>query len=217
MLCQLVCVDRRYQRMNCFNIRELQGILKRKFFTDLVNTSDSHHSMESTLINMRHKNNMSNILLYDQSLFYNFDLTNTSKYKTFNYTPGVVYTYGSNLPSITFFNQTTLFRSFGLSHTFTSLLQNMSQFISIPVYASITSIFSSFMYLKEAVTSSLYITFPNFKLTLLTVDSFFSTKSVESGRSSLDFNNLTNYNSNTLNYSTFSTLLPSSFSENSTS
>jgi hypothetical protein len=63
--------------MNCFNIRELQGILKRKFFTDLVNSSDSHKSMESTLLNMRHKNNMSNILLYDQSLFYNFDLTNT--------------------------------------------------------------------------------------------------------------------------------------------
>jgi hypothetical protein len=32
MLCQLVCVDRRYQRMNAFNIRELQGILKRRFF-----------------------------------------------------------------------------------------------------------------------------------------------------------------------------------------
>jgi hypothetical protein len=93
MLCQLVCVDRRYQRMNCFNIRELQGILKRKFFTDLVNTSDSHKTMESTMIGMRHKNNMSDILLYDQSLFYNFDLTNTSKQKTFLLTPGKVYTY----------------------------------------------------------------------------------------------------------------------------
>ena len=31
MLMQLVCVDRRYQRMNCFNVRELQGNLKRKF------------------------------------------------------------------------------------------------------------------------------------------------------------------------------------------
>jgi len=93
MLCQLVCVDRRYQRMNCFNIRELQGILKRKFFTDLVNTSDSHKTMESTMIGMRHKNNMSDILLYDQSLFYNFDLTNTSKQKSFSLTPGKVYTY----------------------------------------------------------------------------------------------------------------------------
>jgi hypothetical protein len=40
MLCQLVCVDRRYQRMNCFNIREIQSILKRRFYTDLINTQD---------------------------------------------------------------------------------------------------------------------------------------------------------------------------------
>ena len=40
MLCQLVCTDRRYAAMNCFNIRELQGILKRKFFTDIINTHD---------------------------------------------------------------------------------------------------------------------------------------------------------------------------------
>jgi hypothetical protein len=93
MLCQLVCVDRRYQRMNCFNIRELQGILKRKFFTDLVNTTDSHVATESTLINMRHKNNMSNILTYDQSLLYNFDITTTSKFKNFFYTPGKIYSY----------------------------------------------------------------------------------------------------------------------------
>merc|ERR1712151_528331 len=93
MLCQLVCVDRRYQRMNCFNIREIQGILKRKFFTDLVNTSDNRSALDSTLIGMRHRNNMSDILLYDQSLFYNFDLTNTSKYKNYNFTPGKVYTY----------------------------------------------------------------------------------------------------------------------------
>jgi hypothetical protein len=95
MLCQLVCVDRRYQRMNCFNIRELQGILKRKFFTDLINTSDSHKLMEPTLLNIRHKNNMSNILLYDQSLFYNFDLTNTSKFKKYTFNPGKIYTYNN--------------------------------------------------------------------------------------------------------------------------
>lgn len=35
-LCQLVCVDRRYQRMNCFNIRELQGLLRNRFFEELT-------------------------------------------------------------------------------------------------------------------------------------------------------------------------------------
>lgn len=30
-LCQLVCIDRRYQRMNCFNIKEVQSLLRNKF------------------------------------------------------------------------------------------------------------------------------------------------------------------------------------------
>ena len=34
-LCQLVCIDRRYQRMNCFNIRELQSLLRNRFFDEL--------------------------------------------------------------------------------------------------------------------------------------------------------------------------------------
>ena len=28
MLCQIACIDRRYQRMNCFNIREVQTLLR---------------------------------------------------------------------------------------------------------------------------------------------------------------------------------------------
>ena len=39
MLCQLVCLDRRYQRMNCFNIREIQTLLKARFYADLMNES----------------------------------------------------------------------------------------------------------------------------------------------------------------------------------
>ena len=55
MLCQLVCVDRRYQRMNCFNIRELQGNLKRKFFSDLVNSNDHREVLNNTMIGLRFK------------------------------------------------------------------------------------------------------------------------------------------------------------------
>lgn len=57
MLMQLVCVDRRYQRMNCFNIRELQGILKRRFFTDMVNSSDHRELASSSMIGARFKGN----------------------------------------------------------------------------------------------------------------------------------------------------------------
>ena len=55
-LCQLVCVDRRYQRMNCFNIRELQGLLRNRFFEELipaVAVTDLNHNTAVTLKNLR--------------------------------------------------------------------------------------------------------------------------------------------------------------------
>jgi hypothetical protein len=81
MLCQLVCVDRRYQRMNCFNIRELQGILKRKFFTDLTNTSDFHLLVNQSLIGSRFKNNSNISSMPDTSIIYNYGTTLSSKVK----------------------------------------------------------------------------------------------------------------------------------------
>jgi len=82
MLCQLVCVDRRYQRMNCFNIRELQGILKRKFFTDLVNSNDHRDLFDKSIIGLRFKNNNQLNINHDMSLFYNFGTTTSSKAKS---------------------------------------------------------------------------------------------------------------------------------------
>ena len=35
MLAQLICMDRRYQRMNSFNAREFQALLKQRFFSEL--------------------------------------------------------------------------------------------------------------------------------------------------------------------------------------
>ena len=82
MLCQLVCVDRRYQRMNCFNIRELQGILKRKFFPDLINLNDHRYLMDSSMIGLRFKYNNNDMVRPEQSLFYNFGTTGVDKQKT---------------------------------------------------------------------------------------------------------------------------------------
>lgn len=82
MLCQLVCVDRRYQRMNCFNIRELQGILKRKFFTDLINSNDHRQLLDKSIIGLRFKNNSNFGEQADMSLFYNFGTTTAAKDKS---------------------------------------------------------------------------------------------------------------------------------------
>src|SRR4051812_43519142 len=55
MLAQLICVDRRYQRMNCFNIREVQALLKQRFFADLVENEDHRDLLSSTMIGARFK------------------------------------------------------------------------------------------------------------------------------------------------------------------
>ena len=84
MLCQLICVDRRYQRMNCFNIRELQSMLKRKYFVDLVNSNDHKELLSSSVIGLRFKSNGSKSSEVDQSLFYNFGTSLVAKNKTFS-------------------------------------------------------------------------------------------------------------------------------------
>jgi hypothetical protein len=207
MLCQLVCVDRRYQRMNCFNIRELQGILKRKFFTDLVNTSDSHKAMEQTLINMRHKNNMSNILLYDQSLFYNFDLTNTSKSKTYNFSPGKIYTY----TGLDFFTtrKTLLYSSYlnnvSYYNTFPTILKDFLSFIQIPSILTFSTLFNSLFYVKSTITNTIFFKTPSITNFILT-----------SNTSNTEFKN-TSYNSSTVNYLSFDKKQVYNFSENSSS
>ena len=79
MLCQLVCVDRRYQRMNCFNIRELQGNLKRRFFADLINVSDHRDFLDSTMIGLRFRTNNELNIYHDTLSFHNLGITTEQK------------------------------------------------------------------------------------------------------------------------------------------
>jgi len=85
MLCQLVCVDKRYQRMNCFNIREIQSILKKKFFPDLINSHDHHLFLNKTALGLRFKTQSVNSINSNIQTFYNYGIENTSKIKSSNY------------------------------------------------------------------------------------------------------------------------------------
>jgi len=75
MLCQLICTDRRYQRMNCFNIRELQSILKRKFFTDLFNSHDHRDLLGRSMIGLRYTLNNNLNINSDILSFYQFGIS----------------------------------------------------------------------------------------------------------------------------------------------
>jgi hypothetical protein len=55
MLAQMVCLDRRFQRMNCFNMRELQSLFKERFFNDLITTNSYHMLTHRVILNLRFK------------------------------------------------------------------------------------------------------------------------------------------------------------------
>lgn len=87
MLLHLVCIDRRYQRMNCFSIRELQSILKKRFFEDLVISHDYHTLLNNSVINLRYKLNGNGALTSDILNFHQFGPTSNIKVKSLEVYP----------------------------------------------------------------------------------------------------------------------------------
>jgi len=100
MLCQLVCLDRRYQRMNCFNIREVESLLKGKFFPDLVNSQDHRTLLNNSMVGLRFKTNNLDTIAHDTLLFNTYALGTkvNTRYTYFN--PTVI----ENLNSYEFYS-----------------------------------------------------------------------------------------------------------------
>lgn len=71
---QLVCTDRRYARMNCFSIRELQSVLKRKFFNDLVGSHDYRSLASRSMIGLRFRLNYDSTINPDTITFHDLGL-----------------------------------------------------------------------------------------------------------------------------------------------
>ena len=81
MLVQLVCLDRRYQNMNCYNIREIQTILKSKYSPITADAADVHFGLEDTAVGTRYF--LSSLEFIDTSLFsfYKSALVNSPRYR----------------------------------------------------------------------------------------------------------------------------------------
>ena len=118
MLCQLVCLDRRYQRMNCFNIREVESLLKGKFFPDLVNSQDHRTLLNNSMVGLRFKTNNLDTIAHDTLLFNTYALGTkvNTRYTYFN--PTVI----ENLNSYEFYSSTNwYYRLANYYTTFSSL------------------------------------------------------------------------------------------------
>jgi hypothetical protein len=142
MLCHLVCTDRRYARMNCFNIRELQSILKRKFFTDLVNTHDHRDLLEQSMIGLRYKTNNSLNLNSDVLSFYNFGISTNNLNKILLFTNSSYSTKIDRLKNydyylINFFSSKSNFNLFlPFSFYVTTLCEYFSLILSFNIFFS---------------------------------------------------------------------------------
>jgi len=70
--------------MNCFNIREVQALLKGRFFNDLVNSNDHHDFLNKTIIGLRFKTNDLNSINPNMLLFYKYGIyNNTSRSQSY--------------------------------------------------------------------------------------------------------------------------------------
>jgi hypothetical protein len=81
MLVQLVCLDRRYQRMNCYNIREIQTILKSKYSPNVSESADVRFNLNDTAIGLRYSLGGPDFL--DPAIFtyYRNAITNHPRYR----------------------------------------------------------------------------------------------------------------------------------------
>jgi hypothetical protein len=182
-----------------------------------VNTSDNRSTLDSTLIGIRHRNNMSNILLYDQSLFYNFDLTTTSKHKSFSFSPNSVYDYSPTSITGSVITQNAylpgqLVRNFSIPSYLTnlnSIIKDLFFFLYPSFYTSLLTANLSLSYLKSTLLSSLFIP------TLVIQQPTILLKNNK--QTSLDYGQGIVYNSSSSSYGNYNDLLTSSFADNSTS
>jgi hypothetical protein len=110
--------------MNCFNIREIQSILKRKFFTDLINTHDHHVLLDKTAMGLRFKTNNINSVNSNAFVFYNYGIEFAPKIRTSSY----FFNNENSFNNITSFNTNSLFFSFIALFSQTSIFFFLNNF-----------------------------------------------------------------------------------------
>jgi hypothetical protein len=70
--------------MNCFNIREVEALLKTRFFPDLVNSQDYRVLLNNSMIGLRFKTNDLNSINPNMLLFHQYGLTKNSSNRFLN-------------------------------------------------------------------------------------------------------------------------------------
>jgi hypothetical protein len=137
--------------MNCFNIRELQSILKNKFFTDLVNSHDHRDLLSQSMIGLRFKKNNNLNLDLDITSFYKFGLHDTNINKYYNFSKvntsstAILSTYDAYFLSMFQIDSISLFKNYmyALSINFLELFNLFTSFTFVSFFEKL-SVFNFF-------------------------------------------------------------------------
>lgn len=164
VLCQLVCVDRRYQRMNCFNMKEVESLVRNRFFYELLDQNMNNLNFNNTFISIKNKinkdNYKNNFNSYDNNV--NFTLLLDTIFKSSN---------DLNSMNVKYFNYNfiNIFFYFKIKiYDYITFLTNLAKFIDINfIYNWLFKLNSSIFY---------YINFQNFN-TKTSLKNNFLTKS----------------------------------------
>jgi hypothetical protein len=81
MLVQLVCLDRRYQRMNCYNIREIQTVLKSKYSPNVFEFDEVRFNLHDTAVGLRYNLGGSDLLGPTLFMYYRNTVTTHPRYR----------------------------------------------------------------------------------------------------------------------------------------
>jgi hypothetical protein len=76
--------------MNCFNVRELQALLKNRFFNELVSSKDHHEFLDQTAIGLRFKLNSIDTIQSNIVLLYRYGITSEPQVRSQTY-DGIIY------------------------------------------------------------------------------------------------------------------------------
>lgn len=180
MLVQLVCLDRRYQRMNCYNIREIQTILKSKYTPNTTDATDIRFSLNDTTIGLRYQLNgldfldnsvltfYKNNLITDYSRSSTYQLLNSplaefAPVKNFMEKTSLLYTTLTNGQSTLVAESPSIFIAIKplFSH-FTSVVETIALSIISPTWSNLSSLGNGNLYDKAT----------NVKFKLLTLNPF---------------------------------------------
>jgi hypothetical protein len=80
--------------MNCFNVRELQALLKNRFFNELISSRDHHIFLDQTAIGIRFKTNSLDSINSNTFLMYRYGVTSGSQLRAQSY-DGLIFGYSA--------------------------------------------------------------------------------------------------------------------------